>query len=142
MHITMECYLFLVRVKVGACLIHVACILVKYPCGMLRTNKTRISQLGLLHYFLYVVYELQGDRFSPHMNSKSKIPKLNTANLTEETFTPKIDRNLKYLNMFGYQSFALHYSSHKAIYFITKITVSLLFSLRYHIFFKLVWKSA
>lgn len=61
----MECYLFLMRVKVGACLIHVARILVQYPCRMLRTNKTRISHLGLLHYFRYVLYELQGGDFLP-----------------------------------------------------------------------------
>lgn len=49
------------KIKVGACLIQVACIPVKYPFRMHRTNKEQISQLGLLCYFLYLLSELEGD---------------------------------------------------------------------------------
>lgn len=49
----MECYVFLVRKKAGACLIHVACL---YPCKMLRINKNPNFSVWIFRTFSCIYF--------------------------------------------------------------------------------------
>lgn len=135
----MECYVFLMRIKVGACLIHVACL---YPRKMLRTNKKpNFSAWILTRLFSVFAFWTAGDPFSPHMNSRSRIPKLNTANLTKDKFISKISRKLRYLKyvqvlelcftLFQTQSYILAQNNCVLPLYPKKIDYS---------YFKLIWK--
>lgn len=91
-HFMMECYVFLMRMKVGACLIHVACL---YPRKMLRTNKTpNFSAWILTMLFSVSAFWTIGDPFSLCLNC-SRLPKLNTANHRKEKLISKISRELR-----------------------------------------------
>lgn len=78
-------------------MLHVSLYNILVECS----GQTKHEFLTLDSCIIFGMYFMnyRGAIFSPH---EFQIPELNTANLTEETFTPKIDRNLRYLNMFGY----------------------------------------